>query len=178
MRLSRSHRDKGALSRACRSACRFSGPTGPCQRRGRVAPVRREVRQDEPLKERPLPVRHQASCQAGLPTRCQPESCLHRDGDPFCHRDLARSGGDDINQQAACRISVTAARPESSLSVHRPNVSIHAESAIPHLICALSHKTWFQCKSLIVIFFNESNQFQSPLRDPDAARFSQTCASA
>ena len=45
--------------------------------------------QDEPLKERPLLVGHQVSCQAGLHRRYQLESCLTATVNPFCQHGLS-----------------------------------------------------------------------------------------
>ena len=59
---------------------------------GRFAPVRRTDRQDKSFKERPLFVRHQVSCQAGLHSRYQLESRSARDGNPFCQHGLASIG--------------------------------------------------------------------------------------
>ena len=55
---------------------------------GRFAPVRRKDRQDEPLKERPLLIRPQVSCQTGLLRRFQLGLRLTRSVNPFCQHDL------------------------------------------------------------------------------------------
>jgi len=54
----------------------------------RFAPIRGADGADERLKERPLVVGHQVSCQAGLHRGCQLESRLSRAVNPFCQHGL------------------------------------------------------------------------------------------
>jgi hypothetical protein len=55
---------------------------------GGFAPIRGAGGQNEAFKKRPLFVRHQVSCQAGLRRRYQLESRSTHDGNPFCQHGL------------------------------------------------------------------------------------------
>ena len=70
---------------------RAGNPENPIENKtvvNRFAPVRSADRQDKTFKERPLLVRHQVSCQAGLHRRYQLESRLRLGVNPFCQHDL------------------------------------------------------------------------------------------
>jgi len=70
---------------------RSGDPENPIQNKPMVrglAAVRRTDSQDEAFKERPLVVRHQVSCHAGLHCRYQLESRSPRPVNPFCQHAL------------------------------------------------------------------------------------------
>ena len=73
---------------------RSGDPENPIQNKPMVrglAAVRRTDSQDEAFKERPLVVRHQVSCHAGLHCRYQLESRSPRPVNPFCQHALKAS---------------------------------------------------------------------------------------
>lgn len=94
-------------------------PENPIQNNAVVswfAPVSGADSEDEVFKERPLIVRHQITCQAGLHSRNQLESCLRRGVNLFCQHDLeivARAPS--IEQDRISRILVSGYRAALTL---------------------------------------------------------------
>ncbi len=81
------------LSGQSRTVRLYGDPEIPSENKtvvGWFAPVRGADSQDERFKERPLRVRHQVSCQAGLHRRYQLESRLSTCVNPFCQHVLEK----------------------------------------------------------------------------------------